>query len=59
VWVLGEVEPPTPAQKTEPPTILCMDEEEEKKWTKMRRKRSAPLHPKLVVLDPPLVVELS
>jgi len=36
-----------------------MDEEEEKKWTKMRRKRSAPLHPKLVVLDPPLVVELS
>jgi hypothetical protein len=35
-----------------------MDEEEKKKWRKMRRKRSAPLPPKSVILDPPLVVEL-
>jgi len=29
-----------------------MDEEEEKKWRKMRRKRSGtPLHPKSVILD--------
>jgi hypothetical protein len=34
-----------------------MDEEEKKKWRKMR-KRSAPLPPKSVILDPPLVVEL-
>jgi len=59
--VLGEVEPPTPAQKTEPPTILCMDEEEEKKWRKMRRKRSGTPPPPQISDpgSPPLLVELQ